>query len=290
MRKTKNMIKVFMFLQICLLGMTGNSWGEEVLSKNALPLWELGLFNGAVRLPHYRGADEYKLYVLPLPYLVYRGKFIQSDKDGVKGIFFKTPQFESSISLSGNPPVDNDNKAREGMPELNALFEVGPALKWFFRGRDALDTLCLQMAARGAFSINFDSGADIAYQGLHGSVHLVYNNRSLFERNGLSLGFNVGTDFADHELNSYFYDVSEDHVLPGRHFYESDGGYAGFSASANLLKTITKSLSLGMYCRWDNMSGTVSEDSPLVKEKNNFVVGCALIWKIAESGRLVNSE
>lgn len=289
MLKDNRIIRDIIFVQICFFAMT-SSCLAQTLSKNERPLWELGLFNGMARLPHYRGSDEYKLYALPLPYLIYRGKIIQSDKYGIKGIFFKTKHLESSLSFYGNPPVGGDNRARKGMPDLDALFEIGPAIKWFFKDRESPDSLYLSIALRGVSSVNFDSGIDLAYQGLHGGVNLIYSNRSLFAQNNLEFDLNVGIDFADYDFNSYFYDVSSNYVLPERGYYESDGGYAGFSVSASLQKKITQSLSLGVYSRWDNIDGAVFDDSPLVKQKNNFVIGCALIWKIAESKRSAGSD
>jgi len=251
------------------------------------PLWEIGLFSGAARIPHYRGSDEYNWYVVPLPYVIYRGEIIQADREGVKGIFFKTESFESSLSLSGNPPVDGDNDAREGMPDLDAMFEVGPSLKWHFTGDflNQSDALYAQIALRAASSIGFDSGVDLSYLGLHADISLSYANQSLFKNQEIGFGGKIAADFADKDLNAYFYDVEQEYERPDRPSYESDSGYAGFSLSGWAYKKLTRVLSLGFYSRWDNISGAVYEDSPLVKEKNNFTFGCALNWKIWESKR-----
>jgi outer membrane scaffolding protein for murein synthesis (MipA/OmpV family) len=40
------------------------------------PLWEAGLGIGAVTFPDYRGSDESQVYPVPVPYFVYRGKFL----------------------------------------------------------------------------------------------------------------------------------------------------------------------------------------------------------------------
>lgn len=288
MLKGNRIIKKTIFVQICFFAITSSCFAQT-LSKNERPLWELGLFNGIARIPHYPGSDEYELYALPLPYLIYRGKIIQSDKYGIKGIFLKTKHLESSLSFYGNPPVGGDNRARKGMPDLDALFEIGPAIKWFFKDRGSLDSLYLSIALRGVSSANFDSGIGLAYQGLHGGVNLIYSNRSLFAQSNLDFDLNVGVDFADYDFNSYFYDVSSNYVLPERGSYESNSGYAGFSVSASVQKKISRNVSLGGYSRWDNISGAVFDDSPLVRQKNNFVIGCALIWKIAESERSAGS-
>ncbi|MDM8535567.1 MipA/OmpV family protein [Desulfobacterales bacterium HSG17] len=281
------LIKNILLIQLSILFFCGACFAQE---KQNLPLWEFGLFSGAARIPHYRGSDEYNIYALPLPYFIYRGEFIRAGRDGVKGIFYKNNYIETNISLSGNPPVDGDNDARKGMPDLDALFEFGPAIKWFFMGKDQYDNLYLESSLRAASSLGFDGGLDLKYQGLRGGINLIYNNKELFKQIKLRFGVNAGVDFTDSRLNAYFYDVEQEYTNSERNYYESDSGYAGFSLSGFLQKTLTKSLSLGGYVRLDNINGAVFEDSSLVRDKNNFVVGCALTWKIFESKRRVMSE
>src|SRR5690349_18225110 len=47
------------------------------------PLWEAGLGVGAVTFPDYRGSDQANVYPLPLPYFIYRGKFLKADREGL---------------------------------------------------------------------------------------------------------------------------------------------------------------------------------------------------------------
>ncbi|MCK6435001.1 MAG: MipA/OmpV family protein, partial [Aquabacterium sp.] len=42
-------------------------------AAHAAPLWELGIGAGMLRLPHYRGSDQSHLWLLPVPYVAYRG-------------------------------------------------------------------------------------------------------------------------------------------------------------------------------------------------------------------------
>ena len=256
--------------------------GAEAPPAEVSPLWEFGVFGGAARLPHYRGSDEYKEYVLPLPYLIYRGKVFRSNREGVRSIFWENDRFETGVSLSGNPPVDDDNSARRGMPELGAIVEVGPLLKCHLNGRENPDPFYATLALRGAISV--DTGdLDTAWQGTRGEVKLVYRNYTAFEKRDLHFGFNAGADFADREGNQYFYEVEPDYATADRPAYSPGGGYAGFSLSANATKELNRRLSLGIYYRWDNLSGTAYADSPLVKTENNHVFGFALIWNIRQS-------
>lgn len=253
------------------------------------PLWEFGLFNAAARVPHYRGADEHEWYVLPLPYLIYRGEFFRANREGLRGVFLDTDHFETNVSISGIPPV-NDNDAREGMSDLDAVFEVGPALKYHPFGRLHQDFLYLEVAGKAAFSLGFHGNMNISYRGIKYELNIVYSNNSLFSRHNLSFYLKSGIDFSNSELHGYYYDVPRKDVRPGRHFYNSDAGYSGFSVSASMSKKLSDRFSIGFYSRWENLNGATYEDSPLVKRENNFTVGTALVWTITQSKTLVFRE
>jgi outer membrane scaffolding protein for murein synthesis (MipA/OmpV family) len=249
------------------------------------PLWELGVMAAAARLPHYIGSDEYENYLYPLPYVIYRGEFLRADRDGVRGIFYRGERFETSLSFWGNPPVPDDNEARQGMPELDAIGEAGPALRYYFYRREWKDHLYLQAAWRAALSFDFDSGVDADYQGWNGGLHLSYQNKSAFENRKLSLYFKAGLNFADSLYHDYFYGVPSQFATPTRNTFQADGGYSGLSVSASLYKELTPAFSLGFYARWNNLNGAVFEDSPLVRDKNTYAVGCLIVWKLAKSSK-----
>jgi len=249
---------------------------------NWLPQWETGLFGVASRLPDYRGSDEYTVYVLPFPYFIYRGEILQADRDGIRGFFFKGQRIETDISMSGNPPVNSGNRARSGMPYLNPLLEIGPVIKYFFYRGERSSGIDFEAAARGVISIDKDNLAP-HYQGKRALLTLVMTGPDTLPGAPWSGGFNVGVDFADHEYNSYFYDVSDAQVLPDRNSYSSGGGYGGLTISGYLIRELTPTLSVSLYGQWDNIDGAIYEDSPLVKTRNNVVLGAAVIWEIAAS-------
>lgn len=266
-----------------MTGLSLAGFSQEDISKEK-PLWEFGMFNGAARFPHYRGSDEHKVYLLPLPYLIYRGEIIRANREGLKGIFWQNERIETSLSFAGSPPVDEDNKARRGMPEIGAILEVGPGVKVFIRERNAENPLYLKAGVRAAISVDTDDFG-VACRGIHGNVKLIYRNYTWLKDQNIKLGLNAGVDFANRDFHATFYDVGSADVLPNRPAYNSKGGYSGFSISANAVKKLNDRWSLGAYYRWDNLSGTVYADSPLVKTENNHILGVALIWKIAESER-----
>ena len=256
--------------------------------ENKKPLWEIGLFNSAMTFPHYRGSDEQMTYLLPLPYFIYRGEKFRADQDSVEGIFLKTDYVESGVSLSGYPPVYGDTEARKGMPDLGALFGIGPELKFYLNGRKAADPVYVSTAVQAVSSM--DSDLSTAYEGARYSVNLVYKNKSLIVKKGSSFGFNAGIYYADSGLHSYFYDVDPAYVIAGRPAYRSTGGHSGHSVYGYLIYGLTDVLSLGFFGRWDNVKHAVFNDSPLVRQNDTYMGGISLIWKIYESKKLVDVE
>ena len=92
-------------------------------------MWEAGLGIAAISLPDYRGADSSQTYVLPAPYLVYRGEFLKADRSGVRGTLFNTDRVELNLSLNATLPVSSrNNAARQGMANLRPTVELGPTL------------------------------------------------------------------------------------------------------------------------------------------------------------------
>src|SRR3989338_5696009 len=90
-----------------------------------VPLWEVGAGVAAIDFPEYRGSNVRTSYLLPIPYLVYRGDFLKIDRARVRGQLFHSDKVELDISVNGSVPVSN-NGARQGMPDLDPTFEIGP--------------------------------------------------------------------------------------------------------------------------------------------------------------------
>ena len=91
------------------------------------PLWELGLGVSALRLPDYRGADQSHNYLLPFPYIVYRGKWLRSDRDGMRAMLFDSPRAKLDLSFGAAAPSRSNNTAREACPSCAPMRRSGPA-------------------------------------------------------------------------------------------------------------------------------------------------------------------
>ena len=73
-------------------------WAIPSYAKEA-PLWEVGLGAGAIAFQDYRGSDTTHAYPLPVPYIVYNGKFLKADRDGVRGTLFNQDWIDNQSEL-----------------------------------------------------------------------------------------------------------------------------------------------------------------------------------------------
>jgi outer membrane scaffolding protein for murein synthesis (MipA/OmpV family) len=123
------------------------------------PLWELGVGVVLLQMPDYRGSDENRFYLLPYPYLVYRGDILKVDEQRITGQIFKTDRILLDFSGFGSVPVkSSNNSARTGMEDLDPTFELGPALKIkLWESKEDKFKLSLSLPVRAFFSTDFSS-------------------------------------------------------------------------------------------------------------------------------------
>lgn len=278
-----------MGLVYLVLGALGAARAEVVTGTdtNGPPQWEIGLFGVGARLPLYRGSDEYKNYFFALPYLIYRGEVVQVEREGVRGLFYRGDRIETDISMGGNPPVKKNAKARQGMPELDPLLEMGPAVRGILYRGKRLTSLRVEAAARAVISVD-RSDLGTAHEGNRLILSLVAPRYVPRVGSPWSAGCRGGVDFADSDYHSYFYDVPEDQAQPDRPAYHSGGGYSGCYAAGFVTREMTPRLSVSLYAQWNNVDGAVYADSPLVKARNTYIAGVAVVWTLAESEQHVS--
>ena len=244
-----------------------------------LPLWEAGAGIGTAYLAHYRGANQYRNWVLPVPYVVYRGDTLKVDDRRLHGRLFDTDRVELDLSISGTPPVRN-NDARAGMPDLDATLEVGASLNFIvYRSPDRRQVLEFRLPTRKVIASDF---SHIAHVGWVSQPNLNLDVHDLLGERGLNLGLQAGVLYSDAGYNRYFYSVDPAYATPGRPVFSVGGGYAGTTWIAALSKRYS-GLWVGAFAKLDSVSGAVFADSPLVKATHNFTSGIAVAWILQTS-------
>lgn len=264
-------------LACCLLGWPPASAADE------LPLWEAGFGVAPISFPEYRGAKTQRHYVLPLPYLIYRGKLVQVDRGGIRGLLLDREDFEIDLSVSGTVPVKSRGEGpRSGMPDLDPILEAGATISWLLV-QGGLGRVRLRLPIRAAMATDLRS---IHHVGWKADPHVHVEVRDV--AGGWKLGVAVGPLFADRRYHDYYYAVDPAFATPERPVYQASGGYSGWSVLASASRR-TDRLWMGAFLRYDNLDGARFTDSPLVETRHATMVGFGIAW-ILRQGRTTVSN
>ena len=248
------------------------------------PLWELGIGAAGLRLPDYRGSDQSHSYLLPLPYIVYRGTFLKADRDGARALLFDSQRVKVDLSVAASTPTRSaDNLARAGMPNLPGSFELGPNLNV---------TLASSAKSRWKLDLRMPLRAAVSLQRSPQFVGTTFSPNLNLDVGGLSGGWNLGVltgpVFADRKYHDHIYGVDAAYATAGRPAYEARAGYGGWRALAATSRRFGSTW-IGAFVRYDSLKGAAFDDSPLVRRSSALTAGVAVSWVLATSSELVAS-
>jgi outer membrane scaffolding protein for murein synthesis (MipA/OmpV family) len=270
-------------LVLCAALLLGSS---RQAAAGTAPQWELGAGVVGLMLPDYRGSDEVRTYLLPVPYVVYRLDWLKADRNGIRSTVLNREWAEVNLSMSATPPVrSGSNRAREGMSDIKPMVEFGPSLAihlWHGDGRRF--KLDVRTPVRAAFTIE-SHPRDV---GVSLSPTLNFDVAGIAGR-PWQLGMLAGPIFATRRQHDYFYGVSGSDARPDRPAFDAHGGYAGLQFLVALSRRFDKAW-FGAYARYDTLRGAVFEDSPLVRRPYYVSAGFAIAWIPLQSSKMVERE
>jgi len=249
------------------------------------PLWEWRLAAFSHYGPYYPASEDYQFNFIPVPYPIYRGKFLRLGDDREKpitGRIFRRDRIKLDFSFGLNFSGDSDDiDARVGMPDLDLLLEAGPELELEFARRAIFEgRWFLSLELRPAFS--FD-GLDPTYRGIIINPELTYIKKLPKLKDELKIRLTPA--FANSKYMDFFYTVDPQFAQPGRPAFEAESGYLGTDLSISFLKSINESLELLFGGRVSSHHGAANENSPLFTDDSTFSVYVAFSWKFWESER-----
>lgn len=241
-----------------------------------LPRWELGLGLAGLTIPDYRGSDEQRGYLLPLPYVQYRGEVFQIDREGAHSKLFTSEHVRLVLSAMAGPPArSDDNAARRDMPDIDPTVEFGPSLEIELTDDRAWQ---LELPLRTVIATDLTHAEGIGW------VFAPSLNYRMGNNHGWGGGIAIGPLYASEKYHDYYYEVLPAFATATRPAYDAPGGYSGsrltFSASRRF-----PDFWVGAFARYDRLSGAAFEDSPLVKKKSSFMAGVGIAWVLAEAKR-----
>ncbi|MDO8990222.1 MAG: MipA/OmpV family protein [Sideroxyarcus sp.] len=259
--------------------------GSAQAQTEIRPLWEVGAGFAGIDYPVYRGSDERKSYLLPVPYIAYNGEVLQVNRERVRGLIFKRDTVEMDISINGSVPAKGA-AARQGMPDLDPTLELGPSLNFhILYTEDKKNTFDIRMPLRAVISSDFTHFRHSGWL-FQPQLNLDFYD---IERSGWNIGLVGGVIYSDRHYHGYFYDVEPQYATAERPAYTSAGGYSGTQFIFAFNKR-HEGYWTGGFMKWDSLKGAVFADSPLVKSKEYFTVGFAVTWILDKSDKLVEVE
>jgi outer membrane protein len=241
--------------------------------------WELGASLAALDIPLYPGSKGSKGYLVPLPYVILRSELLEID-EGIRAKVFQSENIRLNMSADFGVPVSSDDSSvRSGMPDLSTVLQVGPLLEitlggsrkqpWHFR---------LELPARLAIATDFKT---IDNLGLVYEPRLTYETRRPF-KTGFAWQVTAGLRYASEKYHAYYYDVPVQFATPTRTEFKSDSGYSGFFSDV-IGNWRYDDVIYWAFVRYQNLSGTEFEHSPLVEQNDYYFYGFGITWVFAHS-------
>jgi outer membrane scaffolding protein for murein synthesis (MipA/OmpV family) len=234
--------------RIVLLLAVLQAFSGKIADAQEMPLWEIGMGVFPSTYPAYRGSNDQQYYLLPFPYLVYRGEYLKIDRDGMRARLLDTDRLELNISVNGATPVNSDESgARSGMPDLDPTFEIGPSLNMVLARPSPKHTLKLKLPVRSVIATDLSSTEQA---GWIFNPHLNLDSKDVF--GGWNVGLSLGPLFGNRKYHAYYYEVPAKYATGSRPAYSASGGYSGTLAIASLSRRFNR-IWMGVFFRYDNL-------------------------------------
>lgn len=249
----------------------------------SMPQWEVGAGIAAINTPLYRGAQERRSYLLPIPYFIYRGDTLQVNRERVRGLIFRRGSVEMDFSVNGSLPAkSSDTVARQGMSDLDWALEIGPSLNvHLYYSANQKTNLDLRLPLRSVTATDFMHTQNIGWL-LQPQLALdLYGIR----HSAWKIGIIGGLILTDQRYQQYFYDVAPQYATATRPAYTANGGYSGSQLSLTVNKR-ENGRRIGGFIKWENLESASFADSPLVKNKQYFTLGFVVLWALDKSAKM----
>tara|TARA_B100000700_G_scaffold143246_1_gene159221 strand:- start:2896 stop:3705 length:810 start_codon:yes stop_codon:yes gene_type:complete len=239
---------------------------------------ELGAGIFHANIPLYIGARESKSYTLPVPYVRYRSERLNLDRRSATGYLWQHNNWHLDISATAGIAVDSgESKARDGMDDLDWVFELGPALDYYVVGHyNQPSYFKLGVFTRKALATDFTSIDDIGFKA---GPYAQWRQRLWQqEAQSITLTSRLAVNYASSQYADYFYAVPTAAANSLRSEYTSGNGYGGEEVSLGLSYD-SRRWWFGGFVKYYRIKDAKWRDSPLVERNHSVAFGFGLAWK-----------
>lgn len=283
------MLRVFVAFLVMSISTFGFAQEDIKLEDDLRPVWEVGAFAAVFNTPEYPAAGQNNSNIIAAPYVIYRGEVLRiGDGSIARAVAVDKSWYELDVSLAASFGANSeDNQAREGMPDLDFMFEIGPQLKMrvsqFEFAEHGKAELFFNLQARAAFSTDFSG---IEHRGYVLQPQLAYRQRGwLSEKTALSI--RISPSWASEDLHDYFYQVDSDFVTPERALFDAKGGYMGTNLGLSMSFEATEDIRVFVGGSMNLHSSAKNISSPLFEDKSTYSIGVGMVWRLWQSEQTV---
>jgi outer membrane protein len=261
----------------CLAGLLTAS-AAIVQGQTTLPLWEAGVFAGAVGTPAYPASSDRTGRALVLPYLIYRGETLRIDRGSAGARLMRTDDMELDLGFAASLPANSQDVAvRSGMNDLGTLFEFGPRVRGTLARLSPDSRIRFDVPLRAVIEVN----GGLRDQGFAFEPELTYETRDFYDGWRLSTGASLV--IGDAKLHHYFYGVPATFATAQRPAYDAQAGLLATRFSLSTAKSITPDLRVFAFVRYELYDGAANRASPLFVQSTGASGGLGLTWTLGRS-------
>ena len=253
------------------------------------PRWELGIGAGLFSGFDYPASSDSNDRAIALPFFIYRTPVLRFGDGGLRAVAIENPRIKLDLSVGGSLNASSDdNSARQGMPDLDFLFEIGPQLEVRLLERRLESGARLRMRftseLRAVFSTDFRG---IDSQGLVADIGVGLNLDNVADT-GVSLIAGFDASAATERLHDYFYEVDPEFVTDTRPLFDAQAGYLESNLFAGIaFQPLPQVRVFGGVIK-GFFDGASNQSSPLfeVTVQTSFALG--VVWTIKSSKDMID--
>ena len=253
------------------------------------PVWEFGVGGGYFSGFDYPASKDANQRFLALPFFIYRSPQFRFGSGGVRAVAVERPRLKLDLGVAASLNASSEgNSVREGMEDLNFLFEIGPQLE--------LSLVDRAMPTGGRVQVRFNAELravletdfrKINNRGLVAELGLGINYRNV-KRSGIDLLAAISTSYGSERLQDYFYEVDPEFATDTRPVFDAKGGYLetkifgglGFRLRRNV--RVFVGMFTGLY------EGARNRQSPLFETTSSTGFAIGFVWTIKTSRRYID--
>jgi len=252
------------------------------------PRWELGIGAGFFSGYDYPASNKSNQRAIAVPFFIYRSPALRLGDGGVRAVAIETPRLKLDLSIGGSLNANSeDNRIRQGMPDLDFLFEIGPQLEVRLVDKP-LDTGGRLQARftselRAVFSTDLRS---VDERGYVANIGIGINLRNP-SRSNVTLASLLKVSYASEELQDYFYQVDQPFVTDDRPAFDAQGGYLDTSLFFGVATRPFPSVRVFAGVIQGFFAGAKNSDSPLYEVSEQTRLAFGIVWTIKQSKEMV---